>query len=72
LHALLGVHGFGVCTHWPVPVSHAAVLHALLGVHTTAVPPQTPLMHLSPVVHAFPSSQGELSELTHAEPPATH
>jgi hypothetical protein len=49
---------FGTCVleHFPVVGSQVpAVVHGPLAVHVTAVPPQAPPVHVSFVVHAFPS-----------------
>jgi hypothetical protein len=44
--------------HAPVPGLHVpATWHWSDAVHVTAVPAQLPLVHTSPVVHAFPSLQ---------------
>jgi hypothetical protein len=43
----------------PVPGTHASEVHGLLSLHVTGPPAaQAPPLHVSPVVQAFPSSQG--------------
>ena len=47
-----------VFTVQPPAVSlQPSMVHAMPSSHTRAVPPQAPLVHLSPVVQIFPSSQ---------------
>ncbi len=61
-HASVPVHAvpfaFVGFEHDPVPVSHVpAVWQESIAVHVTAVPPHTPPVQTSPVVHALPSLQ---------------
>jgi hypothetical protein len=54
-------------TRWHAPLTHESVVQALLSLqsalvtHSGAVPAQTPAVHMSLVVSAFPSLQSELS-----------
>jgi hypothetical protein len=58
LSALQAVPDSGVCTHWPVAGSQAALWHWSWGVQTTAVPAQLPsLWQMSLTVQRLPSVQ---------------
>jgi hypothetical protein len=46
-----------VYTH-PDSGSHVSLVQTFPSAQTTAVPPQVPLEHVSPVVQAFPSLHG--------------
>ena len=57
VHALLSLQTMGVCVQ-PVAGSHVSAVQALLSLQSTAAPGlQVPPPHVSPLVHAFPSSQ---------------
>jgi hypothetical protein len=56
--SLHGMFDSGVCTHWPVAGSQAALWHWSWGVQTTAVPAQLPsLWQTSLTVQRLPSVQ---------------
>jgi hypothetical protein len=53
VHALPSLHGSVLLVFWhPSPVSHASVVHAFPSSQLCTVPPHTPPVQESPVVHA--------------------
>ncbi len=67
VHLLLSLHGVlsaaGAWLHIWVAGLQVSTVHGSLSLQSRPMPPHLPAVHLSPVVHALPSSQGVLSSL---------
>ena len=67
VHLLLSVHGVSscrlVCAHCWLAGLQVSAVHGLLSSQLTPIPAHFPAVHLSPMVHALPSSQGASSTL---------